>query len=225
MAKQQKDHVLDGEVLPPLEREVGVKLAGKVYVPAMPADARAVQAHNDYMQWHNHAVSLLDQYHAIREQYAANRKLIWRPSAEAAAQEEEEAELKHQRKLAKLRREREVHEHALAALEAKHTLEAAEEFKSMKFASGAARFAAKTAQHRVGEAVANASMGGRPAQAAGAQSEKVARPPIVDVIVQGIDDLEKQIEEREASGFPAEALHGQRDALRGFLMRELKKAG
>ena len=48
---------------------------------------------------------------------------------------------------------------------------------------------------------------------------------MVDVLVQGIEDLEKQIEEREASALPAEPLHGQRDALRDLLMRELKKKG
>ena len=118
----QKGLVKYGEILPPASREVGVRIGSQVYVPALPDDAATVHAQNRYLRAHTLAVSLIDQYHALREQYAANRSVVWHPSAHIEAREEEEAELKHQRMLARLRREREVHEHSLAALEAKHTL-------------------------------------------------------------------------------------------------------
>jgi hypothetical protein len=209
-----------GEILPPPRREVGVKIGGQVYVPAVPFDAGTMNAYNRYLDAHIRAVSLIDQYHVLREQYAANRAVVWRPSADVAAQEEEETELKHQRERAKRRRERELIEDELAVVNAQHALEAAEEFKEIKFATGAARFAEKTARFRVGEAVAQATMGARPAEA---QQPKPDRPPLADALLAGIDDLEKQIGEREAGGGSAEALHTQRDALRELLMRELRK--
>jgi hypothetical protein len=212
-----------GEILPPAHREVGVRIGNQVYLPALPMDASMVHAQNGYLQAHNLAVSLLDQYHALREQYAANRSVIYRPAADVAAQAEEEEELKHQRELAKLRREREREEHRLATLQSRHKADAEEEFKLIKFASGVARFAAKTAQHRVGEAVANATLNGGAPKIEREEADKPARPPMVDVLVQGIEDLEKQIEEQEASGIPAQLLNAQRDALRDLLMRELKK--
>lgn len=218
-----KSEVKYGEVLPPLHREVGIKIGSQVYVPAMPSDPATAAAQNRYLGAFLRAVSLIDQYHALREQYAANRSVIWCLSADVAAREEEEVELKHQRKRAELRREREIYEDMLAALEAKHAVEAREEFKDIKFASGAARFAEKTAKYRVGEAVANASMGRSPDGQKTEEPAQPARPPLLDALLQGIDELEKQIEEREASGQPADALHRQRDALRELLMRELKK--
>jgi hypothetical protein len=205
MAKQQKDRVLEGEILPPSEREVGVKLAGKVYVPALPGDAGIVQAHNGYMQWHNHALSLLDQYHAIREQYAANRTLIWRPSADVAAQEEEEAELKHQRKLAKLRRELEVHEHMLAALEAKHTLEAAEEFKEEKFELGHVRAAARRKDAEVEKSTAEAAI--RKLAEQFQNPSKGNRSSLKEALDAMIRSLEQDVRQGDADGDDVADLH------------------
>lgn len=187
MAKQQKHHVLDGEVLAPLEREVGVKLAGKVYVPAIPADARTVQGHNNYMQWHNHAVSLLDQYHAIREQYAANRKIIWRPSADAAAQEEEEAELKHQRKLAAKRRAQELIKADTEILLARQTLRAKKKFEPLKHAIGEERFKTEVARRKVGAAEARiAAAEASKSQAAEAESVGPSRAAMVSGLLEGV---------------------------------------
>jgi hypothetical protein len=214
--------VKHGEILPPVRREVGVRLGDNVFVPALPTDGHHMRAVNGYFSDHMVGVSLIDQYFALRAQYAASRHVIWRPSVDVAAQEEEEAELKHQRKLSKLRRERELHEQKLAAMQAQHKLEAEEEFKPLKFAKGAARFAESTAKFRVGEAVAHASMQGG-TQEPDQPAERLHGMPLVDALLQGIDDLERQIAEREASGQPAEALHGQRDALRELLMHELRK--
>lgn len=222
MAKNGKPPIRHGEVLPPARREVGVRIGNQIFVPVLPDETGMANAQNGYLKAHLQAVGLMDQYFALREQYAANRSVAWRPATDIAAEHEEEAELKHRRKLAKLRREREVHEHALAVLEAEHALEAAEQFKTIKFAAGEARFAEKTAKYRVGEAVANHTMGKTP-EARRSEEEAAPPPPFVDVLVHGIDDLEKQIAEREASGTSAERLHSERDALKALLMRELKK--
>lgn len=211
-----------GEVLPPERREVGIKIGRDVYMPAMPPDARTMHAYNGYLEAHIRAVSLIDYYHALREQYAANRAVVWRPSADVAAQEEEEEELTHLRQRAKLRRQREVLEDELAVLKAKQAFEAAETFKDIKFEAGAARYAQKTANYRVGEAVANMAGGSRET-AERTEPAQPPRPPAVEVLLQGIDDLEKQIDEREASGAPSERLHAQCDALRELLMHELRK--
>jgi len=218
-----EDPIKYGEILPPPNREVGLRLGNQVYMPALPHTADGVAASNGYLQAHNRALSLLDQYFVLREQYRANRSVIYRPSADIAAQEEEELELKHQRELASARREREIHEHKLAAMQARHKLEAEEEFKAHKFGLGKARFDEKAAKHRVGETVAKASMHGYSPGAEEPTEHNPDCPPLVEALLQGIGDLEQQIEQREASGMEAEALHLQRDALRDLIMQTLKK--
>jgi hypothetical protein len=218
-----KDKTLHGEILPPAKREVGLRIGDQVFMPALPPTADGAAALNGYLRAHNMAVSLLDQYFVCREQYRANRNVIYRPTADVAAQEEEESELKHQRELASIRREREIDEHKLAALQSRHKLEAEEEFKVDKFNLGKARFGEKAAKHRVGETVAKASVHDYAPAAEKPAAPSPEQPPLVDALLQGIEDLEQQIEQREASGMSADTLHMQRDALRDLVMQTLKK--
>lgn len=87
---------------------------------------------------------------------------------ERATQTEAFDEAAHRRELAGKRRKKELTEADTRRIEAEHEQEAVERFKEPKFAAGLARFEAKSKEHLVGAATADAAI---------AETKEAAQPP------------------------------------------------
>jgi hypothetical protein len=203
VAEHEKRVVKYGELLPPAHRDVAVRPGSKVGLPALPRNAAAAYAQNHYLQAHLHAVSLIDRYHAWRE--------------------EEVAELNHQRELAKLRREREQHEAEHQALEARrktlqsaHGLEADELFKEHKFKLGRVRAAARRKDAEVEKSTAEAAI-----RKLGGQLQKQSKGNgsfngALDALISA---LEQEARQGDADGADTADLHAELRALQRLKAR------
>ena len=211
------------ETLPALSsRVVGVRVGTQVYMPALPADGDTAAALRGNLNAHLKVVSLLDHIYAGAEALAAGRTVIYDSVAEGEAREESRAEVLHAREIAKNRRQKEIHEAALAVLEAQHRFEAVRDFKEDKFNVGHARYRQRVAEAKVGEAVAREGMKEEILEPQGQPA--YAKPPtLAEQFARMVDDLEKEIDEAEAAGRPTEAMRTEQNTLNKLLRRELLK--
>ena len=204
--------------LPP--RAVGVRIGEQVFVPALPATAAIAAETRMSLLAHYGAVTLMDETYAASAALGAGRTVLYDPVADREAREEERLESRHRRTVAELRRDRERLEAELEVLRAHHRLAAEEEFKPLKFGLGHARYRARVAEAEVGEAVAREGMKPEILEPE-VTSARSKAPSMAEQLARRIDDLEVQIEQREAAGQPTDELRDERRVLNKMLRAEL----
>ncbi len=163
-----------------------------------------------YFEQQTKAVEANDRLHTAIEQFHRHRLGLLNP-----ADQEQFEEDKHKRVLAQKRREKEQYEADEQILDARHRVEAKEEFKEPKLAAGRARFAQKIAERQVGEAVARSSMEPEP------KETPVPKQPvsITAVLADFVQKLESDIDAAEAAGKPTKQMRDDLAALNALLKR------
>ena len=204
-------------------RAVGVRTGHEVYLPALQADGDTAAALRGSLNSHLRVITLLDHIYAGAEALAAGRTVIHDAAAEREAREESRTEVLHQRALAKSRRQKELHEAELEALEAQHRFEAVRDFKDDKFKVGHARYQQRVAEAKVGEAVAREGLKGEILDPE-TKSIDAKHPTMAQQFARMVDDLDKKIDDAEAAGLPTGELRGEQNMLSKLLRRELLKS-
>ena len=178
-------------------------------IMSLNSQARLAMALTRCLNEQTKAVVARDGLDGAIEKYQANRLGLLNPADREQLEEES-----HRRTLAKKRREKEIYEAEQDVMEARHKLEATEEFKEQKFAAGKARFGAKIAEHQVGEAVARSSMEPEPEQPAPEKPVSIAA--VLDDFVR---KLEWDIDQAEAMGKSTKQMREDLAALNSLLKR------
>jgi len=212
-----------GTTLPALpSRAVGIRVGNQVYMPALPPDGATAEALRGNLNAHLGAVAVLDRIYAGAAALAAVRTVVYDPNAEREAREENRAEVRHEREIAKRRRMQEILDAELAVLEAQHRFEAVRDFKDDKFNVGHARYRQRAAEAEVGEAVAREGLKGEILEPEFKPASTKA-PTLAEQFARMVDDVETEINEAEAAGRPTDAMRAEQNMLNKLLRRELLK--
>ncbi len=179
---------------------------------SLDSQASVFAALTRYFEQQTKAVEANDRLHSAIEQFHRHRLGLLNP-----VDQEQFEEDKHKRILAKKRREKEQYEADEQILDAKHRVEAKEEFKEPKLAAGRARFAQKIAERQVGEAVARSSMEPEP------KETPVPEQPVSITAVLGdfVQKLECDIDAAEAAGKPTKQMRDDLAALNAMFKRSI----